>query len=62
MVGASYGLSMFTQTRYELHDRKVKNVRGFDFGDHSLAADSGVVDDERGRAQVEEGQKKVRHT
>lgn len=27
MVGASYGLTIFTQTRYDLHDKKVKNVR-----------------------------------
>ncbi|KAF9532811.1 cytochrome c oxidase assembly protein COX16-domain-containing protein, partial [Crepidotus variabilis] len=26
MVGASYGLTLFTQTRYDLHDQKVKNV------------------------------------
>ncbi|CAA7271079.1 unnamed protein product [Cyclocybe aegerita] len=26
MVASSYGLSMFTQTRYDLHDRKVKTV------------------------------------
>ncbi|KAF8646925.1 hypothetical protein AX16_007017 [Volvariella volvacea WC 439] len=26
MVAASYGLSTFTQTRYELHDQKVKTV------------------------------------
>lgn len=26
MVGASYGLTIFTQTRYDLHDQKVKNV------------------------------------
>jgi cytochrome c oxidase assembly protein subunit 16 len=27
MVGASYGLSQVTQTRYDLHDQKVKVVR-----------------------------------
>ena len=27
MVGASYGLTLFTQTRYDLHDKRVKNVR-----------------------------------
>ena len=27
MVAASYGLTPFTQTRYDLHDQKVKNVR-----------------------------------
>lgn len=26
MVGASYGLTIFTQARYDLHDQKVKNV------------------------------------
>ncbi|PPR02058.1 hypothetical protein CVT24_011157 [Panaeolus cyanescens] len=26
MVGASFGLSTFTQTRYDLHDKKVKFV------------------------------------
>ncbi|KAF9460679.1 cytochrome c oxidase assembly protein COX16-domain-containing protein, partial [Collybia nuda] len=26
MVGASYGLSTFTQTRYDMHDQKVKQV------------------------------------
>lgn len=26
MVAASYGLTMFTQTRYDLHDQKVKQV------------------------------------
>ncbi|KXN91465.1 Cytochrome c oxidase assembly protein COX16, mitochondrial [Leucoagaricus sp. SymC.cos] len=26
MVGASYGLTTFTQTRYDLHDQKVKQV------------------------------------
>ncbi|KAI0076429.1 hypothetical protein K474DRAFT_1622858, partial [Panus rudis PR-1116 ss-1] len=26
MVGASYGLQTFTQTRYDLHDQKVKAV------------------------------------
>lgn len=26
MVAASYGLTMFTQTRYELHDQKVQQV------------------------------------
>ncbi|KAF8329045.1 cytochrome c oxidase assembly protein COX16-domain-containing protein [Amanita rubescens] len=26
MVAASYGLSTFTQTRYDLHDQKVKQV------------------------------------
>ncbi|KAG5639849.1 hypothetical protein DXG03_002828, partial [Asterophora parasitica] len=26
MVGASYGLTPFTQTRYDLHDQKVKQV------------------------------------
>ena len=28
MVAASYGLSTFTQTRYDLHDQKVKQVKG----------------------------------
>ena len=27
MVAASYGLTPFTQTRYDLHDQKVKHVR-----------------------------------
>ena len=27
MVAASYGLTPFTQTRYDLHDQNVKNVR-----------------------------------
>ncbi|KAJ3762028.1 hypothetical protein EV360DRAFT_36507 [Lentinula raphanica] len=27
MVAASYGMSTFTQTRYDLHDHKVKQVR-----------------------------------
>ncbi|KAF8912243.1 cytochrome c oxidase assembly protein COX16-domain-containing protein [Gymnopilus junonius] len=26
MVAASFGLTTFTQTRYDLHDKKVKNV------------------------------------
>ncbi|KAF9562748.1 hypothetical protein CPC08DRAFT_735049 [Agrocybe pediades] len=26
MVAASYGLTTFTQTRYDLHDQRVKNV------------------------------------
>jgi hypothetical protein len=26
MVAASYGLSTFTQTRYDIHDQKVKQV------------------------------------
>lgn len=29
MVAASYGLTTFTQTRYDLHDQKVKQVRGW---------------------------------
>lgn len=27
MVGASFGLTTFTQTRYDLHDQKVQQVR-----------------------------------
>lgn len=27
MLGASFGLASFTQTRYELHDQKVSQVR-----------------------------------
>ncbi len=27
VVGASFGLSSFTQTKYELHDKKIQNVR-----------------------------------
>ena len=27
IVGASFGLQGFTQTRYDLHDKKVQNVR-----------------------------------
>lgn len=30
MVAASYGLTTFTQTRYDLHDQKVKQVCGLD--------------------------------
>ena len=29
MVAASFGLTTFTQTRYDLQDQKVKNVREF---------------------------------
>ena len=29
MVAASFGLTTFTQTRYDLHDQKIKNVRQF---------------------------------
>jgi len=28
MVGASFGLQAFTQTRYDLHSQKVTQVRG----------------------------------
>jgi hypothetical protein len=31
MVAASFGLTTFTQTRYDLQDQKVKNVREFFF-------------------------------
>ena len=27
IVGASFGLQSFTQTRYDLHDQKIKKVR-----------------------------------
>ena len=33
MVGASFGLQSFTQVRYDLHDQKVQNVRGFTLED-----------------------------
>jgi hypothetical protein len=60
MVGASYGMTIFTQTRYDLHDQKVKNVccRVFVFltrADPCMP----LLDDERRRAEVEERQKKI---
>jgi len=49
MVGASYGMSTITQTRYDLHDQKVKNVRHMYYLATIAEPSAG---DERARAQA----------
>lgn len=57
MVAASYGLTMFTQTRYDLHDQKVKQV-STPLAAHAYAY-GGAADDQGAGTQAQEGQEKV---
>lgn len=55
MVGASYGLTIFTQARYDLHDQKVKNVSiANSIPSPSLGLDARYLGVERTRTEIEE--------